>query len=243
MKTFSPILLAVVFLAAAWSLYYGNFGGPLSGDPGAWGTFGDYTGGVVNPLLNFITIYLLVKSLNFQKGQIDIAKGEADEVKNDLKVARKNEALRSYESSLLIFAQVALDEFKSLSLTSPAGVKYKSGEAITYLQGQLLAGERTSEGFEALVNELDERNHECIYSLVRSFGALFKLTLDLCPVEDQSRYLDMISLIIPTKAQYLLFMMEAYSKWKILEHPRKLGFFDREANKDAIGNMKLLVKL
>ncbi|MCC6077165.1 hypothetical protein ACFPTX_05635 [Pseudomonas sp. GCM10022188] len=242
MKKFSPVILAAALLALVWTVYYGNFGGALSKDPGEWGVFGDYTGGVLNPLLNFITIYLLIKSLSFQEKQIEIAKSEADEARNDLAEARRNEALRSYESSLLTFAQVAIDEYKSFSLPGLDGTLLKSGEAVTYLQERLLSAERSKNDFDKLINEIDQSNHECIYSLVRSFCALFKLTVDICPEQERARYVDMISLIIPTKAQFLLFMMEAYSGWRILEQPRGLGFFDREANKEALDAMKSLIK-
>lgn len=242
MKKFSPVILAAAFLALVWAIYYANFGGGLSKDPGNWGVFGDFTGGVLNPLLNFITIYLLIKSLNFQEDQIETAKLEADEARNDLKKARENEALRSYESSLLTFAQVAIDEYKSLSLPRLDGTVMKAGEAVTYLQERLLDVERSKVEFESLVNEIDHENHECIYSLVRSFCALFKLTIDICPEQERARYVDMISLIIPTKAQFLLFMMESYTSWRILEHPRSLGFFEREANRSAITAMKSLIK-
>jgi len=242
MKTLSPIFVAVVFLGAVWSIYYSQFGGELSKDPGDWGTFGDYTGGIINPLLNFITIYLLIKSLTFQEKQVSAARLDAEEARNEAKVSRKNEILRSYESSLLVFAQIALDEFKEFSLKSPSGDTFKGGAAVSYLQEGLLNTQRSKEAFEKLVNIIDERNHEAIYSMVRSFAALFKLTIDLCPEEDRHRYVEMISLTIPTKAQYLLFMMEAYSSWRILEHPRALGFFEREASKETVENMRTLIK-
>ncbi|EIU2834820.1 TPA: hypothetical protein L4810_006776 [Pseudomonas aeruginosa] len=241
MKKFSPVILAAAFLALVWAIYYANFGGAPSKNPGNWGVFGDYTGGVLNPLLNFITIYLLIKSLNFQEKQIEIARSEAEEARNDLAEARRNEALRSYESSLLTFAQVAIDEYKSFSLPGPDGSILKGGQAVSHLQNSLLSTERSKEEFDKLINEIDQNNHECIYSLTRSFCALFKLTIDICPEQERGRYIDMISLIIPTKAQFLLFMVEAYSDWRILEHPRKLGFFEREANRDAVNAMKSLI--
>lgn len=242
MKKFSPVILAAAFLALVWAVYYNHFGGPLSKDPGNWGVFGDFTGGVLNPLLNFITIYLLIKSLNFQERQIEIAKSEADEARRDLEDAKKNEALRSYESSLLTFAQVAIDEYKAFNITHSNGVTLNSGEAVTYLQEQMFSEKRSKEEFDEFVNEIDQNGHQRVYSLVRSLCALFKLTTDICPPQERARYVDMISLIIPVKAQFLLFMAEAYSNWKILEQPRTLGFFEREANKQSLAMLKSMIK-
>ncbi|MDD5265978.1 MAG: hypothetical protein PHO08_02460 [Methylococcales bacterium] len=40
-------LVAVVILG----FYFGNFHGGLSTENGVWGTFGDYVGGILNPLI------------------------------------------------------------------------------------------------------------------------------------------------------------------------------------------------
>lgn len=48
--------------------YYLNFGidGDISQKTDIWGQFGDYLGGVLNPILSFISIYLLINSLSLQ---------------------------------------------------------------------------------------------------------------------------------------------------------------------------------
>lgn len=49
--------------------YYLNFGisGDVSQKTDVWGQFGDYVGGVLNPILSFISIYLLINSLSLQR--------------------------------------------------------------------------------------------------------------------------------------------------------------------------------
>lgn len=227
MKNYSPVLIAITLLAGVWLLYYINFGGGLSSDPGDWGVFGDYTGGVLNPLLNFITIYLLIKSLVFQKDQLDQAR-------DDLDTARKNDALRAFENSLFTFSRIALDEYSSFRPIISGVTHHEAGAAVSTIQELLFAGEATRKEFEEKFNALDEQTHNAIYSLTRSFCALFKLTKETCPEEEQGRYIDMISLMIPTKAQYLLVMAEAYTSWGMLEHPRNLGFFERKAVKEML---------
>ena len=39
----------------------------FSNDKGDWGTFGDFVGGVLNPILTFITIVMLINSLKLQR--------------------------------------------------------------------------------------------------------------------------------------------------------------------------------
>lgn len=60
----TSILILVVF-----GLYYYQFGGSsttLSENKEIWGQFGDYFGGVLNPILSFISILLLIKSVKMQ---------------------------------------------------------------------------------------------------------------------------------------------------------------------------------
>jgi hypothetical protein len=62
-------LILFVFLVSLFA-YVANFSWPfkevkgvLSGSTGTWGEFGDYLGGVVNPMVGVITIWLLTVSL------------------------------------------------------------------------------------------------------------------------------------------------------------------------------------
>lgn len=55
--------LAGTFFLGSLALYFFSFSGPLSQEQGTWGEFGDYMGGVVNPIVGLCTIWLLTVSL------------------------------------------------------------------------------------------------------------------------------------------------------------------------------------
>ncbi len=80
----------------------------LSNDTAIWGQLGDYFGGILNPILSFISIVLLIRSLNLQSDA-------NDSLKNELIDNKKNEILRSFEThffNMINSQKIAYDSFK-----------------------------------------------------------------------------------------------------------------------------------
>jgi hypothetical protein len=50
-----PIIIALICLG----VYIFNFPGGLSGNQADWGTFGDFMGGVLNPIVSLVTLIAL----------------------------------------------------------------------------------------------------------------------------------------------------------------------------------------
>lgn len=60
-------MLAIVLIAA----YIWNFNQlPVNENPAAWGTFGDYVGGLLNPLISLFTLVVAVSVWNLQKTEL-----------------------------------------------------------------------------------------------------------------------------------------------------------------------------
>lgn len=100
---FNPyILVAVISMVAALALYVIKFYFILNlgfaDDSAIWGQFGDYMGGSLNPVLSFISVILLIKSLSLQN------QANAD-IREELKDNKKTEKLRSF--SALFFNMVS----------------------------------------------------------------------------------------------------------------------------------------
>lgn len=77
LMTVGVILLLLYFV---WFFIY--LGKPLSPTPEDWGTFGDYIGGILNPLVASFALYWLVTSVRLQKQElndtrIELAKASA----------------------------------------------------------------------------------------------------------------------------------------------------------------------
>ena len=60
------IPIAILMLAT----YFGNFHGDF-GDQSDFGAFGDFFGGILNPMLTFLTILLLLRQLRLQRSELN----------------------------------------------------------------------------------------------------------------------------------------------------------------------------
>ena len=106
------VVSAVIIMIAVFASYFINFylvlDYGLSADSAIWAQLGDYVGGVLNPILCFITIVLLIKSLTLQREANTHLEGE-------LINSRKTEKLRSFEVlffNMINSQKVLFDYFK-----------------------------------------------------------------------------------------------------------------------------------
>ncbi|MEE1982687.1 hypothetical protein [Shewanella xiamenensis] len=95
------ILLAIV-AGCLLAFYFLNFHGGI-GDKGDFGAFGDYFGGVLNPILGFATVSLLVWSLKYQMDELALSRQELALTRQELAETKEETAL----SRMAMEAQVA----------------------------------------------------------------------------------------------------------------------------------------
>lgn len=174
MKIKVYILSAVALIFVVYLIYFVHFfmvlGNEISNESSAWGQFGDYTGGVLNPFLSFITIVLLIKSLSLQH--------EANNsLKKEIKINEKTEKLRSFE--VLFFNLIAAQKglFESFKIKVPdnnskpeqlAGTKAVIAIEET-IESMRESGKNNQEIADYL-SELDE--HDQIFGISRAFYIL-----------------------------------------------------------------------
>lgn len=145
---------------------FGSFTANLSVKKDEWGQFGDYFGGVLNPILSFISIILLIKSVDLQ---ISANKSIVAENKRQDLLEKK----KTFESRLFNLIDVQrsyFDEF-SVTLSSPQGnVKHHKTEAInkieTLVKYSLKRG-LDREKISAALQSLDDISDDNIFSLIR----------------------------------------------------------------------------
>lgn len=61
----------IVATAAIAAYIYNFFGRPISSETADWGTFGDFLGGIVNPVAGLVTIVLLILTLRSQQDELE----------------------------------------------------------------------------------------------------------------------------------------------------------------------------
>ncbi|MEC4749776.1 hypothetical protein [Methylomicrobium sp. Wu6] len=86
----------------------------LSNNTGAWGTFGDYVGGILNPVIAAFAFYLIAKTYELQKRELktttSLLKVSTDAQKDQIKLAALTALLNSN------FTRISLLEAEKLRL-------------------------------------------------------------------------------------------------------------------------------
>ena len=110
-------------LAAYAIAFWGN----KPGGPAEWGMFGDFVGGLANPLLGFLTIFLLIVSLYYQTQELAATREELAQSKEAMRQAnglhdnnlllqsRNNLRLqleRHFQETLQGFEQATIKDFQ-----------------------------------------------------------------------------------------------------------------------------------
>lgn len=97
------------FGAVLITTYFGYFGlylqHPPALDADKWGQFGDFFGGILNPLVAFAAFYWLTQSVKIQKTELELARKAAEESS----LALKQQVLVSRESVNLAAATALLN--------------------------------------------------------------------------------------------------------------------------------------
>lgn len=86
-----PILMGVA-LVLAYAAYFGLIRAAPPGNPDSWGQFGDFVGGLLNPMVGIITIVLLVRTLHSQQAAIKLQSTELAMQRRELELQRKETA-------------------------------------------------------------------------------------------------------------------------------------------------------
>lgn len=95
-----------LLIACVFGLYFWRFAGSLSTNREVWGQFGDYVGGVLNPLLTLASVIGLLFSLNQSASALRISsktlQNEIDESKErrkaDAETEKKRQTFRLHEA-------------------------------------------------------------------------------------------------------------------------------------------------
>ena len=236
------IVIGALVIAGALLTYSLNFneGLGLSSDKGEWGTFGDFIGGFSNPIITFITMCMLIKSIDLQKDANASIIEQNTYIKNSEERQKELEDLRSFESTFYSLAEVARQEYRRLTIKDSTGKEYCESYAVTYIEEEIFRLHKAKikmdilSDFEAMFDKLDEQSSMGIFSSVRSFYILFKITTEVCPLSHQEKYLEICNYTMPVRFLNLVCVAQAYSGWGILKLLEDRAFFEKEGLKEYL---------
>lgn len=101
-------LMAIVIASYVFQFYF-NLGYEISENPSDWVDFGAFFNGLVSPLLSFVSLVLLIQSLNLQN-QANI------ELRAEVQLNHKNEQLRSFETYFFGLIEAQRTSFSNFEL-------------------------------------------------------------------------------------------------------------------------------
>ncbi|PKC46702.1 hypothetical protein V461_03935 [Pantoea ananatis BRT98] len=236
----------------AWGLYSIQFGFNFlsSQAPDVWGQFGDFMGGVLNPILSFISICLLIKSVTLQ---VQSNKGLQKEI-------RRQENLEDYKKyevrffSLLSAQDSNFEKFRILleddstqnqkepdgQLSfSPVSKEYRSGNAVTYIDDCLCvlvnAGTEKDEVISWL-EDLDVDDH--CFSIARRFYLIVKLIDDKVGDDLRNEELDLLINLTDEKILTMIVILTYLYDWDVLKLIGESGIIKKAGFGDYIKNYK-----
>ncbi|MDC5297797.1 hypothetical protein OHW83_07970 [Acinetobacter baumannii] len=165
----------VLIIPGVYFLWFGVYlESSLARQPDIWGQMGDFFGGVMNPLLTFLTVILLISSINHQSSA-----NEA--LVSQIKMMEKNEKLKTFENLFFHLVQSQQNLYSKFKITI---VKENEKYDIFTIQAvdkieTFFQEEKEHKGYEELKNiykQLD-KNYG-IYDLLRAFSVVVNLIKD-----------------------------------------------------------------
>ena len=179
MKNKKVIIAAVVCTILAFGAYYYHFSielnYKLSKSPGDWGILGSYVGGVLGPILSFLTIFMLASSLSLQS--------EANkQLKEDIKNRERYQAIESLEKKVFTMLDSQRTAFSTLTISLLDGDKEvtyrnpKAAKELLALIRDLESVHASEELIAKTLTDIDENGQ--LFSLVRVFYVMVKIVND-----------------------------------------------------------------
>jgi len=127
---FLPKNLLVIFLIGAFAvvvvfgLYFSQFHSQLSNENSNWGTFGDFVGGTLNPLLSFLGLLALLLTVAMQRDELEKTHevldkqlaAQVEQLENAKKISDeqlKTQAKQQFESTFFALLNVHNQIFES----------------------------------------------------------------------------------------------------------------------------------
>ena len=170
--------------------FFGNLGYGFAYDSASWGQFGDYMGGVLNPLLSFISITLLVKSLNLQNQS-------NQDLREELHNNKKAEKLKSFSIQFFSMISSQKAQIENFAITNINFPKLSPGVAtVIFIEDeieQLRNAGADDTQVRNFVRSIDD--HDKIFSILRAFYITVKIVSEKLSdsneftVDDRKNYL------------------------------------------------------
>lgn len=232
----------LVAIVLTWGVYYINFGrtGTLSSSTEVWGQFGDYVGGVVNPILTFVTIYLLIKSIGLQRESNDCL---VDEIKRQEKL----EDYKKFESRFFRLVESQENSFERFKInigndTNGVPQILSGNAAVSFIEDSLSILIKARKDIGTVKEWLNNLDDDGVYfSLTRRFYLILKLVNDNTMSKNSRE--DMYEILVnltDIKIISMITILSLYYDWDNIKYIKATNILDREGLREYASLYRLM---
>jgi Putative phage abortive infection protein len=114
-------IFAVIFSIIVIIPYFVNFSGFISNDQNHWGLFGDYLGGVLNPVLGFFGLLALLFTISLQSKELRLSVQELEKSSNALNRQNLTLDIQRFENTFFQMLRIHNDLLNSIDFQRGGG--------------------------------------------------------------------------------------------------------------------------
>lgn len=242
-------IFLIILFSAVYGIYFYTYSAPFSQEQ--LGQLGDFAGGNLNPILTFISVLALLKTISLQTRATELTKDaqelayreaeltrkESADAQKTIKEQSKLVAIQIFESSFFNLIRIGLDEYNSVEIkTKKTNLKgAKAYDAIeNKFQKLKSSGQNQSAAFEAL----DDYNGSICYTAIKNFSVVFRFIAENAPEDSKEKYTSIALSLLPTNLMYILCIAKNHTNWAILNSYEKCSVFTKKGITDLLDGYK-----
>ncbi|MBA6291060.1 putative phage abortive infection protein [Colwellia sp. MB3u-70] len=116
-------IFSVIIGIIAITMYLNNFGGVLSQDHSRWAEFGDFLGGVLNPVFGFLGLLALLLTISLQAKELKLTRDELRNSSEALVAQNETLAFQNFENSFFQMLRLHNDIVNSIDFVRGGGTR------------------------------------------------------------------------------------------------------------------------
>lgn len=212
-------IASAVFIVAAIAiaLYIDTFGVQLAGKQETWGQFGDFLGGVMNPIVGCLSLALLVFALHLQnellketRAQLALSKIELQKSSDALEA--QGEAMRIQLADNWFFQLMEYRAQNKPVLEAKFGSttevlrKFVEGQLVSYARGDH-EGKSVADALKTEFAAFLQRNETTVLPLISLDAKIFEVTDRLYPTEGGTQCRELLLSQMTFAEKYLVLLL------------------------------------
>jgi hypothetical protein len=134
---------------------------------GDWGTFGDFVGGTLNPILSFLALMVLLRTFSMQREELDLQREELKDTKAILKEQSETQKRQQFESTFFELLKVHNQALESCQSDLQRLVASKIDYRYTDLRETIIPSSAYSKAIKTDINDTCGHYFRVLYQLLK----------------------------------------------------------------------------